>query len=279
MIEDYYKDNYGSTPLLTTRQELILARQVQEGSTETATAQQRRRAMKAKDQMIRANLRLAVYMAHKLMPRCKTLTLTDLVQEGVFGLNRAVELFDPSRGYKFSTYAYRWVFQAMARAIHCYDRTIRLPVHVRERMGKVAAEAHKALLNNEPITRDQLAERAGLKADALRLADCTWSVASLNEKPLDGTELGDLLVTPSPEPSLLDELGLDHEILQTMIDRLPEAYGKVLRLHYGLSGDAPMSLQAIGKQMGLSRERIRQLRNKGENRLRIMLADVLEEPA
>jgi RNA polymerase primary sigma factor len=282
----WYLATIGRIPLLTPAEEIELGNQVQAMMTLTEdgsktfedhelTGKQRRMlriGRRAKERMMKANLRLVVSVAKKYQG--KGLELLDLIQEGSLGLERAVEKFDPTRGYKFSTYAFWWIRQSMTRAIACQSRTIRLPVHLSERLTtirKVSLDlAHK--LGAMP-SRVEIAEAMNIPLDELdSLLRQALTTSSL-DAPVNGEEgrsfLGDLIADSSlDEPLDIVEQRIHHEQLGRWLSHLSEQEQHVLKLRFGLEGNERHTLAEIGRLMDVSRERVRQVELKALRKLR-----------
>ena len=282
----WYLATIGRIPLLTPAEEIELGNQVQtmmqlteDGSRdfdESGLTTQQRRSVRigrrAKERMMKANLRLVVSVAKKYQG--KGLELLDLIQEGSLGLERAVEKFDPTRGYKFSTYAFWWIRQSMTRAIACQSRTIRLPVHLSERLTtirKVSLDlAHK--LGAMP-SRVEIAEAMDIPLDELdSLLRQALTTSSL-DAPVNGEEgrsfLGDLIADSSlDEPLDMVEQRIHHEQLGRWLSHLSEQEQHVLRLRFGLESNERHTLAEIGRLMDVSRERVRQVELKALRKLR-----------
>jgi RNA polymerase primary sigma factor len=211
--------------------------------------------------MINCNLRLVVHVAKRY--RGHGVPFGDLIQDGVIGLNRAVEKFDWRKGFKFSTYATWWIRQAVQRSVAGQARTIRIPTHVNERRQTLARHARKLEPElGRPATHEELAKSTGLALqhveEALGVAEAR---VSLNQ-PVgseDDNELGDLFADDAAEsPAELAEDALRARAVREALAELPERERRVLELRFGIEGE-PQSLEAIGKELGLTRERIRQL--------------------
>ncbi len=239
----------GRHPLLTAAEEVELSKRIERGD------------MAAKRQMIECNLRLVVSIAKNY--RNQGLPFLDLIQEGMFGLIRAVEKFEWRRGLKFSTYATWWIRQAVARAIADKARTIRVPVHVVERMQKMQ-RAERYLftsLGREP-TLEEIAEEAGLPLQQAMEVRATARASTSLDQPIgeqDDAVFGDLVAGDDPLPDEETERRLQKEALDRALESLPERDRRVLELRYGLRGEEPHTLEHIGRRLGLTRERVRQI--------------------
>ena len=254
-----YLNEIGRVPLLTAQQEVELARRIELGD------------MAAKQKMIRANLRLVVSIAKRYNGR--GLSLLDLIQEGTLGLIRAVERFDFRRGYKFSTYATWWIRQAVTRGIADKGRTIRIPVHTIEKVQKVTALDRKISQNRgRPATAEEIAEELEMQPEEVtelqRISQLPVSLAA----PVGGeddSQFGDFLEDDT-SPSPLDEAAsnLRGADLAQLLAMLPGRERKVLELRFGIGGHGPRTLEQIGKELGVTRERIRQIEGSALNRLR-----------
>jgi RNA polymerase primary sigma factor len=247
-----YLRSIGRVSLLTAEQEVLLARRIERGD------------MLAKQQMIEANLRLVVSIAKSYLGR--GLTFLDLIQEGSMGLIRAVEKFDYRRGYKFSTYATWWIRQAVTRAIADKGRTIRIPVHMVEKLNKVVHVERQLVqsLGREP-TPDEIAAELETTVrevrDVLRMAQQPISL----EKPIgeeEESELGDFVEDQTAESPF--ELAAEHlrrENLRRALAALPEREREVIEMRFGLTGERPYTLEEVGRAFNVTRERIRQIEN------------------
>jgi RNA polymerase primary sigma factor len=245
-------------PLLAAAEEIELAQAVERGD------------LAAKERLINSNLRLVISLARKYQGY--GLPLTDLVQEGVLGLIRAVEKFDWRKGYKFSTYGTLWIRQALQRGLANSGRTVRLPVHIDSRSRKIARTERElaARLGRDP-SLEEIATAVELSAEEVELIRSVDQAPASLDKPVgdsdDSGALGDLIAGegPSPESELLEaveERGIEHALV-----KLPDEERKVVRLRFGLGGEQPAALSEAGRRLGISGERVRQLEQRALERL------------
>ncbi|CAB4876579.1 MAG: sigma-70 family RNA polymerase sigma factor [Actinobacteria bacterium] len=244
-------------PLLTKEQEVELSMGIERGD------------LAAKERMINSNLRLVVSVARRYQGH--GLDMTDLVQEGMLGLIRAVEKFDYRKGFKFSTYGTLWIRQAIQRGLENSARTIRLPVHVNQRMRAIArAEREMAALLGRDPTDAELAETTDLPIEEiLEARKAAMGVTSLDIGiGEDGdTTLGDLLPSDGPMPSELAEINDRKLLVRDAVSALPASERTVLELRFGLTGEDPTTLAQTGRELGVTPERARQLEEQGLRRL------------
>jgi len=247
-----YLREIGRVPLLTADQEVYLAKRIERGD------------MSAKTQMIEANLRLVVSIAKAYLGR--GLSFLDLIQEGSLGLIRAVEKFDYRKGYKFSTYATWWIRQAVTRAIADKARTIRIPVHMVEKLNKVVHIERQLVqrLGREPEP-EEIADELEISPDEVREILRMSQMPISLEKPIgeeDDSSLGDFVPDEQAEsPFDTASLSLRREDVELALSALPERERRVIELRYGLDGEQPCTLEEVGQAFGVTRERIRQIEN------------------
>jgi len=257
-----YMREVGQVDLLTPEEEVELAKRIQDGDEA------------ARERMIRANLRLVIKIAREY--EGYGLPLLDLINEGNIGLMRAVEKFDPSKGGKLSTYSSWWIRQSLRRAIANQSRTVRLPIHMLDKIAKIrrAVTKLRETLGADP-TDEEVAEEVGLSVrQVARARKVEISVSSLDAKlgDEDSNQLGDIIAderAKAPGESL--ELEGMLNLVGELLDRLPQRELKILQLRFGLNGGVEHSLEDIGKIMGVTRERVRQLQNLALARLRKMI--------
>jgi RNA polymerase primary sigma factor len=250
----------GRYPLLTAAEEVELAKKIERGD------------VAAKNRMINSNLRLVVSIAKKYQGH--GLSLLDLIQEGVIGLIRAVEKFDWRRGYKFSTYATWWIRQAVQRGVANKSRTIRIPVHIADREQRMnRAERELSIKLGRPPTDEEIAEAARISLKHLReVREAARAVTSL-DKPLgddNDASIGDLVGVAEGAPVEEEvEISLTEDTLKRALESLPERERTVLTYRYGLGVEEPTSLEEIGRRLGITRERVRQIEATALERLAV----------
>ncbi|MCU0551330.1 MAG: RNA polymerase sigma factor, RpoD/SigA family [Leptolyngbya sp. Prado105] len=301
-----YLHEIGRVPMLTHEQEILYGKQVQQMMTLQekkeklekklghAPTQQEfsehvhlsdseltgifQRGRRAKQKMIEANLRLVVSIAKKYQKR--NLEFLDLIQEGSLGLERGVEKFDPTRGYKFSTYAYWWIRQAITRAIAQQARTIRLPIHITEKLNKIKrVQRELAQKLGRSATAAEIAAELELEPEQIReFLLMSRQPVSLDLRVGDNqdTELQELLEDNGPSPDAYLTQDLLRQDLETLMTDLTPQQKEVLSLRYGLQDGHELSLAKVGDRLNLSRERVRQLERQALDHLRRRKANVRE---
>lgn len=305
MVRTYLRE-IGRVPLLTREQEIVYGKQVQHmmkllEAKDALTAKLRheptqkewidhvhlsetelkdiiRKGQRAKQKMIEANLRLVVAIAKKYQKR--NLEFLDLIQEGTLGLERGVEKFDPMRGYKFSTYAYWWIRQAITRAIAQQGRTIRLPIHITEKLNKIKkVQRELAQQLGRSATPGEIADALELEPSQIReYLTIARQPVSLDVRVGDNqdTELQDLLEDEGPSPeNFITQESLRQDLDQLMAELTPQQR-QVLNLRFGLEDGNALSLAKVGEQLNLSRERVRQLERQALDHLRRHRSNVRE---
>jgi RNA polymerase primary sigma factor len=259
-LQLFLKD-IGKVPLLTAAQEVELAKRIERGE------------HSAKQAMVEANLRLVVSIAKRY--RNQGLPFLDLIQEGTIGLVRAAEKFDYRKGFKFSTYATWWIRQAVARAIADKGRTIRMPVHVVEKLNKIHRSERKlrAELAREP-TAAEIAVDLELSVEEVEQIRRSAQTPVSLEKPVgdeEESEFGHFLTDESmPLPDEAAEAALRRESLRAILSTLSQRERRVLELRYGLDGQQPKTLDEVGRTFNVTRERIRQIEHQSLKKLRAL---------
>jgi RNA polymerase nonessential primary-like sigma factor len=301
-----YLHEIGRVPMLTHEQEIIYGKQVQQmmalqaekdqlalklgevptdaalaaalDQTEAAIKAALLQGNRAKRKMIEANLRLVVSIAKKYQRR--NLEFLDLIQEGSLGLERGVEKFDPMRGYKFSTYAYWWIRQAITRAIAQQSRTIRLPIHITEKLNKIKRTQRELaqVLGRSPTMPEIAAELELSAAEIREYLMISRQPVSLDLRVGDNqdTELQDLLEDDGESPETFTMQAAMRQDLKNLMAELPPQQQRVLTLRYGFGDEKEMSLAKVGERLNLSRERVRQLERQALEHLRRRKALVRE---
>jgi RNA polymerase primary sigma factor len=247
----------GRYPLLTAAEEVELAKRIERGD------------MVAKERMITSNLRLVVSIARRY--QTQGITLGDLIQEGVIGLIRATEKFDWRRGFKFSTYATWWIRQAVQRGVANKARTIRIPVHVVEREQKVARTERElfARLGHTP-SEEEIALHAKLPLTQVREVRAAARAVASTDAPIgaDGdSSFGELFAASGPTTEDEVDAVFRDDAVRRAVSKLPERQRDVISLRFGLVGDGPNSLEQVGRQLGITRERVRQIEAEALRRL------------
>jgi RNA polymerase nonessential primary-like sigma factor len=305
MVRTYLRE-IGRVPLLTREQEIVFGKQVQQmmvlveakealvkklhreptlsewalhvNQPETDIEQTVRQGKRAKQKMIEANLRLVVAIAKKYQKR--NMEFLDLIQEGTLGLERGVEKFDPTRGYKFSTYAYWWIRQAITRAIAQQGRTIRLPIHITEKLNKIKKVQRELAqkLGRSPNPAEIAKELELEPAQIREYLNMARQPVSLDVRVGDNqdTELQEMLEDDGPSPEYYTNQEFLRQDLNNLLAELTPQQREVVALRFGLEDGNELSLAKVGERLNLSRERVRQLEHQALAHLRRRRANVKE---
>ena len=305
MVRTYLRE-IGRVPMLTREQEIVFGKQVQQMMTlidakealakklqrepnmsewadkveqsETEVQQTVAQGKRAKQKMIEANLRLVVAIAKKYQKR--NMEFLDLIQEGTLGLERGVEKFDPTRGYKFSTYAYWWIRQAITRAIAQQGRTIRLPIHITEKLNKIKkVQRELAQTLGRSPTPAEIAKELELEPAQIReYLNMARQPVSLDVRVGENqdTELQEMLEDDGPSPEYYTNQEFLRQDLNNLLAELTPQQREVVALRFGLEDGNEMSLAKVGERLSLSRERVRQLEHQALAHLRRRRANVQE---
>ncbi|WP_392533530.1 RNA polymerase sigma factor, RpoD/SigA family [Nostoc sp. C117] len=305
MVRTYLRE-IGRVPLLSREEEIVFGKQVQQMMTlidakealakklhrepslpewadhvhqsETEVKQTVAQGKRAKQKMIEANLRLVVAIAKKYQKR--NMEFLDLIQEGTLGLERGVEKFDPMRGYKFSTYAYWWIRQAITRAIAQQGRTIRLPIHITEKLNKIKkVQRELAQTLGRSPTPAEIAKELELEPAQIReYLNMARQPVSLDVRVGDNqdTELQEMLEDDGPSPEYYTNQEFLRQDLNNLLAELTPQQREVVALRFGLEDGNEMSLAKVGERLNLSRERVRQLEHQALAHLRRRRANVKE---
>ena len=286
----HFLNSAGKYPLLSHEQELMLGRDVQAWiairDLDVMTPEQKRTARigrRAYDKFFKSNLRLVVSVAKKYARMCQFLTTDDLVQEGCLGLSRAIEKFDPARGYKFSTYAYWWIRQGITRAQTQQDSHIRLPGPCVDALRKVRQMIPRFVADHKRFpTVEEMAEHVNITRDSMRAyLPHILGIQSLNVKVNNsednGSQLIDLIASSVESP--LDKAATSDawEVVQAMLPKLTPKQRFALSCHWGLEGSPQMNLREIGDELGVSRESARGHEMKAMRRIRVLAASRVRE--
>jgi RNA polymerase primary sigma factor len=290
-VADYLKQ-IGRHPLLTATEEIEYSRQIQamlalqaeHPDQSTHTRQQRviiRRGQRAKEQMIIRNLRLVVTIAKKYVKRCTTMEMLDLVQDGNMGLARATELFDPSRGYKFSTYAYWWIRQSISRGLQDRDRMIRLPIHRHEKVIKARSYMNHqlAMTGKMPTIAECAAAIDANPAELQASLVMAQDVCSLDAKASGKEDLSPILDL-IPDPASLhkdDDFIVERDILHDAINMLSREEQDIVRRYNGLGGEPRTTLGKLGEEHGVSRQAISNKHTRAMNKIRQQIGRLTNE--
>lgn len=281
-----YLNQIGKIPLLTAAEEIALGNAIQAmmpllDRTDLSKQELKtlRAGRRAKKRMIQGNLRLVISVASKYSRMTSRLSMQDLIQEGNIGLIRAAEMFDPARGYKFSTYAYWWIRQGIMRATQTQDRMIKLPSGAPDGLRKVKyfmIDYQKE--HGKMPSLEQCADLIGVQPETMRnylqaAEDATSLDAKAKSRLDDGSSIIDLIESRCPSPELELTMNTAELAVQRALCEMTDTERRLISMRYGLDGNDPMSQPSIAKQEGIHRDTVRKLITQAEKRLRLLLQE------
>lgn len=270
-----YLSDAARYPLLNKNQEILLARQVQTWlHDENATPAQVKAGKRAYDKLIKCNLRLVVSVSKRFSGRLRRSEMLDLIQEGNCGLAHGIKKFDPERGYALSTYVYWWIRQSITRYLSCNDRVIRMPSHAVEMLGKLKRWTPEFIQSHgRAPTIEECAAHCKTTPDRLQCYIDNGNDSISLDAGCNNTDGQTFLIDVVTDGACMMD-ALEYQVregyISTLLDKLDKVDREIVTRSYGLDGDEPQTLQKIGTEMGISRERVRQRLNRALNRLQVL---------
>lgn len=279
---DYLKQ-IGRYPLLTPEQEITFSRQIRQWLENPNDQKLARIGKRAQDKMITSNMRLVVSISKKFYNRSDKLNIDriELIQEGALGLRTATEKFDPSKGYKFSTYSYWWIRQAIGRFLDISGRTIRLPIHIQEDYKKIVRTLKELMVSGDRVTPQAIADQLNSQGAKLNngrswkaekvqyILDCSQAILSLDFPTNEGDHtLGDTIFSLDDAEAKVDESILAESVNKVIDQCLDDRHADVIRARFGIGYPEPLSLAAVGQIHNISRERVRQIEKAARLKLK-----------